>query len=159
MKEKIVYVANDGTEFENKANCIIYESGWCSEEIIFNYVSFYNSHKEKIQLDSFIKDCFIQRHINDKVDFEFFGPIGDLLQDVYFIHISKEIPNQRDELLIEKFMDKVCSYDLPEITRFDFEKGITYYYDEDLERFTNTAYERERIENQTKFLTEIENLE
>lgn len=158
MKEKVIYITEDGMEFENKADCILYESERHTEKIIFKYVSFHYSNKEKIELDSFVKDCFIQRHINDKEDFEFFSPIEDLLQDVYFIHVSKDIPNQRDELLIEEFVEKVCNYDLPEITRFDFKKGITYYYDEDFECFTNTEYERERIENQTKFLTEIENL-
>ena len=158
MKEKVIYIADDGLEFENKAECIKYESERQAEKTIFKYISFYYSNKEKIELDSFIKDCFIQRHINDKEDFEFFSPIEDLLQDVYFIHVSKNIPNQRDELLIEEFVEKVCNYDLPEITRFDFEKGITYYYDEDTECFTNTEYEKERVENQMKFLTELKNL-
>lgn len=158
MKEKVIYIANDGMEFENKADCILYESERHTEKIIFKYVSFHYSNKEKIELDSFIKDCFIQRHINDNEDFEFFSPIEDFLQDVYFIHVAKEIPNQKDELLIEEFMYKVCNNDLT-ITRFDFEKGITYYYDEDLEFFTNTVYERECLEDQNKFLTEIENLD
>lgn len=158
MKEKVIYIANDGMEFENKADCIRYESERHAEENIFRYVNFYNSHKEKIELDLFIKDCFIQRHINNKEDFEFYSPIEDFLQDISFIHVSKEIPNQKDELLIEEFVYKVCNYDLT-ITRFDFEKGITYYYDEDLEFFTNTIYERECIEDQIKFLTEIENLD
>lgn len=159
MKEKVIYIAEDGLEFENKADCIKYESERQTEKTIFKYISFYYSNKEKIELDSFIKDCFIQRHINDKEDFDFFSPIEDLLQDVYFIHVSKEIPNQKDELLIEEFMYKVCNEDLPEITRFDFEKGITYFYDEDLECFTNTIYERECMENKIKFLTKIENLD
>lgn len=158
MKEKVIYIAEDGLEFENKADCIKYESERQTEKTIFKYISFYYSNKEKIELDSFTKDCFIQRHINDKEDFEFYSPIEDLLQDVYFIHVSKDIPNQKDELLIEEFMDNLCNYDLPEITRFDFEKGITYYYDEDIECFTNTIYEQECMENKTKFLTELKNL-
>lgn len=158
MKEKVIYIAEDGTEFENKADCVIYESERHIEESIFKYVSFHYSNREKIELNSFIKDCFIQRHINDKVEDEFFSPIENLLQDVYFIHVSKNIPNQRDELLIEEFMYNLCNYDLPEITRFDFEKGITYYYDEDTECFTNTIYEQECMENKTKFLTALKNL-
>lgn len=159
MKEKVIYIAEDGMEFENEADCILYEFERHTEKIIFKYVSFYYSNKEKIELGSFVKDCFIQCHINGKKDLELYSPIEDLLQDVYFIHVSKDIPNQKDELLIEEFVEKVCNYDLPEITRFDFKKGITYYYDEDIECFTNTEYERERIENQTKFLTKIENLD
>lgn len=158
MKEKVIYIAEDGIKFENKADCIIYESERHVEESIFKYISFHYSNKEKIELDSFIKDCFIQRHINDNKDVNLFSPIEDLMQVVHFIHISKKIPNQRDELLIEEFMEKLCNNDLPEITRFDFKKGITYYYDEDIECFTNTEYEKERIENQTKFLAKLENL-
>lgn len=158
MKEKVIYIAEDGMEFEKKADCILHESEQHTKEIIFKYISFHYSNKEKIELDSFIKDCFIQRHINGDEDFDFFSPIEDLLQDVYFIHVSKDIPNQKDELLIEEFMDNLCNYDLPEITRFDFEKGITYYYDEDIECFTNTIYEQECMENKTKFLTELKNL-
>lgn len=158
MKEKVIYIAEDGLEFENKADCILHESERQAEENIFKYVSFYNVHKEKIELDSFIKDCFIQRYINDKENFEFYSPIEDFLQDVFFIHVSKEIPNQKNELLIEEFMYKVCNHDLT-MTRFDFERGITYYYDEDLEFFTNTIYERECIEDQIKFLTKIENFD
>lgn len=163
MKEKVIsqviYIAEDGTEFTNKADCILYESKQHAEEDIFKYISFHDSYKNKIQLNSFIKDCFIQRYINNKEDFEFFSPIEDLLQDADFIHISKAIPNKEYELLIEEFMKNMCNNDLPDITRFDFKKGITYYYDENLECFTNTEYEKEQIKKQTELLAELEDLE
>lgn len=157
MKEKVIYIANDGTEFEKKADCILYDSEQYAEESVFKYVSFYNVHKEKIQSDLFIKSYFNPCQINDNEDA--IDLIDDFLQDVYFIHISKEIPDQRDELLIQEFMENLCDEYLPEITRFDFKKGITYYYDEDIECFTNTEYEKKHIKNQTKFLTELENFE
>ena len=159
MKEKVIYIAEDGKEFENKEDCVKYESKPQRKTDIFKYISFYDLHKNKIQLDSFMKKCFIQRNINYDDDYEFYNAIEEFLEKVYFIHVSEIIPNKELESLIEQFMESVCDGDLSEITRFDFEKGITYYYDIDIECYTNTIYEKEQIEKQLDFLTELENLD
>ena len=65
----------------------------------------------------------------------------------FFIHISKNIPTKEEEKQVEDFLFQIFNELIPEITQFNFKKGITYYYDEETECFTNTVYERKKNES------------
>lgn len=159
MKEKVIYIAEDGKQFNNKEDCVKYENNSKAITTALQYISFYaNNKKIELELSLLEQNAFIQRYINNNKDSEFSHLIDYFLELVYFIHVDKDIPNSADEVLVEKILEQLCN-DLPEITHFDFKKGITYFYDEDLECFTNTEYETEKINKQLKFLTEIENLD
>ena len=158
MKEKVIYIAEDGKEFENRAVCIVYELQYKNMTNIFKYISFYYCTKEKIIIDSELKTAFIQRYCTEGIkNSKNYNIVRDFVDVLYYIHISKDIPVELEKDA-KTFLFNLCN-DILDITRFDFEKGITYYYVQDSEIFTNTEYEKEKIQSQIKFLTELENFE
>lgn len=154
MKEKMIYIADDGREFDNREECERYEK---EMDNIMDYIKFYDRHTNEIKLEPLDKRSFIQYCKYDQI--KHYNCLTILLDDVFYIHISKNIPTKEEEKQVEDFVFKICNEFLPEIRRFDFKKGITYYYDEEIECFTNTVYEREKLKAQTEFLNSLDNLE
>ena len=154
MKEKMVYIADDGREFDSREECERYEE---EMDNTMDYIKFYDKHTNEIKLEPLDKRSFIQYCKYDQI--KHYNCLTILLDDVFYIHISKNIPTKEEEKQVEDFVFKICNEFLPEIRRFDFKKGITYYYDEEIECFTNTVYEREKLKAQTEFLNSLDNLE
>ena len=154
MKEKMIYIADDGREFDNREECEKYE-----EEIdnTMDYIKFYDRRKNEIKLEALDKRSFIQYCKYGQT--KHYNCLTILLDDVFYIHVSKNIPTKEEEKQVEDFVFQICNNLLPEIRRFDFKKGITYYYDEEIECFTNTVYERKKMKAQTEFLNSLDNLE
>ena len=155
MIEKIIYIADDGTEFCSKEDCERYEK----EGNTLNYIKFYNRDKNEIKLDKIDKHYLTQYCKYDKIESEYYNYLEIFFDDVFFIHVSKNIPTKEEENQVEKYLYDIFNGIIPEIKRFDFKKGITYYYDEEIECFTNTVYERKKIKEQTEFLNSLDNLE
>ena len=155
MKEKTVYIAYDGTEFDNREECERYEK----EDNTLNYIKFYNNDKNEIKLDKIGKHYLIQYCKYDNVESEYCNYLEMFFYDVFFIHVSKNIPTKEEENQVEKYLYDIFNGIIPEIRRFDFKKGITYYYDEEIECFTNTVYERKKMKAQIEFLNSLYNLE
>lgn len=154
MKEKMIYIADDGREFDNREECERYEE---EMDNTMNYIKFYDRHANEIKLEPLDKRSFIQYCKYDQI--KHYNCLTILLDDVFYIHVSKNIPTKEEEKQVEDFVFQICNDFLPEIRRFDFKKGITYYYDEEIECFTNTVYEREKLKAQTEFLNSLDNLE
>ena len=154
MKEKMIYIADDGREFDNQEECERYEN---EMDNTMDYIKFYDRRKNEIKLEPLDKDSFIQYCKYDQI--EPYKYLTIFLEDVYYIHVSKNIPTKEEEKQVEDFMFQICNELIPEIRRFDFKKGITYYYDEEIECFTNTVYERKKMKAQTEFLNSLDNLE
>ena len=154
MKEKMIYIADDGREFDNREECEKYEK---ETDNTMDYIKFYDRRKNEIKLEPLDKHSFIQYCKYGQT--ERYNCLTILLDDVFFIHVSKNIPTQEEEKQVEDFLFQICNEFLPEIRRFDFKKGITYYYDEEIECFTNTVYERKKLKAQTEFLNSLDNLE
>ena len=154
MKEKMIYIADDGREFDNREECERYEN---EMDNTMDYIKFYDRRKNEIKLEPLDKDSFIQYCKYDQI--EPYKYLTIFLEDVYYIHVSKNIPTKEEEKQVEDFMFQICNELIPEIRRFDFKKGITYYYDEEIECFTNTVYERKKMKAQTEFLNSLDNLE
>ena len=154
MKEKMIYIADDGREFDNREECERYEE---EMDNIMDYIKFYDKYAHEIKVDLLDKCTFIQYCKYDQT--QHYNYLTIFLEDVYFIHVSKNIPTKEEEKQVEDFVFQICNNLLPEIRRFDFKKGITYYYDEEIECFTNTVYERKKLKAQTEFLNSLDNLE
>ena len=154
MKEKMIYIADDGRKFDSREECERYEE---ETDNTMDYIKFYDRRKNEIKLEPLDKRSFIQYCKYDQT--EHYNYLTILLEDVYYIHISKNIPTKEEEKQVEDFMFQICNELIPEIRRFDFKKGITYYYDEEIECFTNTVYERKKLKAQTEFLNSLDNLE
>ena len=154
MKEKMIYIADDGREFDNREECERYEE---EMDNIMDYIKFYDKYAHEIKVDLLDKCNFIQYCKYDQT--QHYNYLTIFLEDVYFIHVSKNIPTKEEEKQVEDFVFQICNNLLPEIRRFDFKKGITYYYDEEIECFTNTVYERKKLKAQTEFLNSLDNLE
>ena len=122
-----------------------------------NYIKFYDRRANEIKLEPLDKHSFIQYCKYDQTNY--CNCLKIILDDVFYIHVSKNIPTKEEEKQVEDFLFKICNELLPEIRRFDFKKGITYYYDEEIECFTNTVYERKKLKAQTEFLNSLDNLE
>ena len=143
MKEKVVYIADNEKEIN-----------------IMNYIKFYDMHKNEIIFDRLDKYYFIQAFkYNNKLDSEYCDYFAELVQDIYFIHVANDIPAMEIEKELEKMLLSFLDIAYDEITQFNFEKGITYFYDEENVCFTNTVYEEEKVKKQIEFLTELKNLE
>ena len=155
MNEKMIYIADDGREFDNREECERYEK----EDNTLNYIKFYNNDKNEIKLDKIDKHYLIQYCKYDNVESEYCNYLEMFFDDVFFIHVSKNIPTKEEEKQVEKYLYDIFNGIIPEIRRFDFKKGITYYYDEEIECFTNTVYERKKLKAQTEFLNSLDNLE
>ena len=154
MKEKTVYIAYDGTEFCSREECEKYEK---ETDNTMDYIKFYDRRKNEIKLEPLDKYSFIQYCKYDQT--ENYNYLSILLDDVYYIHVSKNIPTKEEEKQVEDFLFKICNDFMSDITRFNFKKGITYYYNEEIECFTNTVYERKKLKAQTEFLNSLDNLE
>ena len=154
MKEKMIYIADDGREFDNREECERYEE---ETDNTMNYIKFYDRRKNEIKLEPLDKRSFIQYCKYDQT--KYYNCLTILLDDVFYIHVSKNIPTKEEEKQVEDFLYVIFNEIISEIRRFDFKKGITYYYDEEIECFTNTVYERKRIKAQTEFLNSLDNLE
>ena len=154
MKEKMIYVADDGREFDNREECERYEE---ETDNTMNYIKFYDRRKNEIKLEPLDKRSFIQYCKYDQT--KYYNCLTILLDDVFYIHVSKNIPTKEEEKQVEDLLYVIFNEIISEIRRFDFKKGITYYYDEEIECFTNTVYERKRIKAQTEFLNSLDNLE
>ena len=162
MKEKVipqvVYISEDGKQFYNKEDCIAHELQCKYIENIFKYVSFYDCTKKQIVIEPELKTALIQYYCTDEIkNSKYYDIIEDFYETLCYIHISKDIPIEFEND-IKKFMYNFC-IDLLEITRFDFAKGITYFYDNEIECFSNTEYEREKIQSQIELLMERESFE
>lgn len=154
MKEKMVYIADDGREFDSREECERYEE---EMDNTMDYIKFYDKHTNEIKLESFDKRNFIQYCKYDQI--QHYNCLTILLDDVFYIHVSKNIPTKEEEKQVEDFLFKICNDFMPDITQFNFKKGITYYYDKEIECFTNTVYERKKLKAQTEFLNSLDNLE
>ena len=154
MKEKMIYIADDGREFDSREECERYEK---EMDNTMDYIKFYDKYAHEIQADPLDKRNFIQYCKYNQT--QHYNYLTIFLEDVYYIHVSKNIPTKEEEKQVEDFMFQICNELIPEIRRFDFKKGITYYYDEEIECFTNTVYERKKLKAQTEFLNSLDNLE
>ena len=154
MKEKMIYIADDGREFDNREECEKYEE---EMDNTMDYIKFYDRRKNEIKLEALDKRSFIQYCKYDQIKYD--NCLAILLDDVFYIHVSKNIPTKEEEKQVEDFLFQICNELIPEIIHFDFKKGITYYYDEEIEHFTNTVYERKKLKAQTEFLNSLDNLE
>lgn len=154
MKEKMIYIADDGREFDNREECERYEE---EMDNTMDYIKFYDRHANEIKLEPLDKRSFIQYCKYDQI--KHYNCLTILLDDVFYIHVSKNIPTKEEEKQVEDFLFKICNDFMSNITQFNFKKGITYYYDEETECFTNTVYEREKLKAQTEFLNSLDNLE
>lgn len=154
MKEKMIYIADDGREFDNREECERYEK---EMDNTMDYIKFYDRRKNEIKLEPLDKRSFIQYCKYGQI--EHYNCLTILLDDVFFIHVSKNIPTKEEEKQVEDFLFQIFNELIPEITQFNFKKGITYYYDEETECFTNTVYERKKMKAQTEFLNSLDNLE
>lgn len=162
MKEKVipqvVYISEDGKQFYNKEDCVAYELQCKCTENIFKYVSFYYCTKKQIVIEPELKTALIQYYcIEETKNSKYYDIIENFYDTLCYIHISKDIPTEFEND-VEKFIYNLCN-DLLEITRFDFAKGMTYYYDNEIECFTNTEYEKEKIQSQIELLMELEDFE
>ena len=154
MKEKMIYIADDGKEFDSREECERYEK---EMDNVMNYIKFYDRHANEIKLEPLDKYSFIQYCKYDQT--KYCNCLTIILDDVYYIHVSKNIPTKEEEKQVEDFLFKICNDFMSNITQFNFKKGITYYYDEETECFTNTVYERKKMKAQTEFLNSLDNLE
>ena len=154
MKEKMIYIADDGREFDNREECERYEK---EMDNTMDYIKFYDIQRHEIKLEPLDKRSFIQYCKYDQT--EYYNYLTIFLENVYYIHVSKNIPTKEEEKQVEEYLYIIFNEIISEIRRFDFKKGITYYYDEEIECFTNTVYERKRIKAQTEFLNSLDNLE
>ena len=154
MKEKMIYIADDGREFDNREECERYEE---ETDNTMDYIKFYDRRKNEIKLEPLDKRSFIQYCKYDQT--KYYNCLTILLDDVFYIHVSKNIPTKEEEKQVEDFLYVIFNEIISEIRRFDFKKGITYYYDEEIECFTNTVYERKKLKAQTEFLNSLDNLE
>ena len=154
MKEKMIYIADDGREFDNREECEKYEE---EMDNTMDYIKFYDRRKNEIKLEALDKRSFIQYCKYGQT--KHYNCLTILLDDVFYIHVSKNIPTKEEEKQVEDFVFQICNELIPEIIHFDFKKGITYYYDEEIEYFTNTVYERKKLKAQTEFLNSLDNLE
>ena len=154
MKEKMIYIADDGREFDNREECERYEN---EMDNTMDYIKFYDRQRREIKLEPLDKRSFIQYCKYDQA--EHYNYLTIFLEDVYYIHVSKNIPTKEEEKQVEEYLYVIFNEIISEIRRFDFKKGITYYYDEEIECFTNTVYERKKIKAQTEFLNSLDNLE
>ena len=154
MKEKMIYIADDGREFDNREECERYEK---EMDNTMDYIKFYDRRKNEIKLEPLDKRSFIQYCKYDQT--EHYNYLTIFLEDVYYIHVSKNIPTKEEEKQVEDFVFQICNNLISDITQFNFKKGITYYYNEETEYFTNTVYERKKMKAQTEFLNSLDNLE
>ena len=154
MKEKMIYIADDGKEFDSREECERYEK---EMDNVMNYIKFYDRHANEIKLEPLDKYSFIQYCKYDQT--KYCNCLTIILDDVYKIRGSKNIPTKEEEKQVEDFLFKICNDFMSNITQFNFKKGITYYYDEETECFTNTVYERKKMKAQTEFLNSLDNLE